>query len=173
MVVIVMGVAGSGKTTVGRLLAETLSWPYCEGDALHPPANLQKMAGGIPLTDEDRLPWLLELRARIEGYIAAGENAVVACSALKESYRETLAGGLDEVRFVHLTGSPELIRERLAHRTGHFMKAGMLDSQLAALEPPAGAVEVDVAGRPEAIVGEILKDLKDLKDSKDEENHLP
>ena len=155
MVIIVMGVAGSGKTTVGRCLAETLGWPYCEGDDLHPTANLQKMAAGIPLTDADRLPWLRELRRRIEGCIAARENAVIACSALKESYREILAGGLDEVHFVHLTGSPELIRERLAHRTGHFMKAGMLDSQLAALEPPADAVAVDVAGSPEEIVTEI------------------
>jgi gluconokinase len=155
VIVIVMGVAGSGKTTVGRLLAETLGWSYCEGDALHPPANLEKMAAGIPLTDADRLPWLLELRARIERFLAAGKDAVIACSALKESYREILTGGFEGARFVHLTGSPALIRERLAHRTGHFMKAGMLDSQLAALEPPADAVEVDVAGRPEAIVAEI------------------
>jgi gluconokinase len=152
MVVIVMGVAGSGKTTVGRRLAEALGWSYCEGDDLHPPANLQKMAAGLPLTDADRLPWLLELRRRIEHFLGAGENAVTACSALKASYREILAGGLEGVRFVHLTGSPALIRERLAHRTGHFMKAAMLDSQLAALEPPEGAVEVDVAGSPEAIV---------------------
>jgi gluconokinase len=155
MIVIVMGVAGSGKTTIGRRLADALGWPYCEGDELHPPANLQKMAAGLPLTDADRLPWLLELRRRIEHFLEAGEDAVIACSALKASYREILAGGLEGVRFVHLTGSPALIRERLAHRTGHFMKAAMLDSQLAALEPPAGAVEVDVAGSPEAIVSEI------------------
>ena len=155
MIVIVMGVAGSGKTTVGRRLAEVLGWPYCEGDDLHPPANLEKMAAGLPLTDADRLPWLRELRRRIESFREAGENAVIACSALKASYREILTGGLEGVRFVHLTGSPELIRERLAHRAGHFMKAAMLDSQLAALERPEGAVEVDVAGRPEAIVDEI------------------
>lgn len=155
MIVIVMGVAGSGKTTIGRLLAESLGWPYCEGDDLHPPANLQKMAAGIPLTDADRLPWLRELRARIERRLAAGENEVIACSALKASYREILTGGHAEVRFVHLTGSPALIRERLAHRTGHFMKATMLDSQLAALEPPADAVKVDVARSPEEIVAEI------------------
>lgn len=154
-----MGVAGSGKTTVGRRLAETLGWPYVEGDDLHPPANREKMAAGIPLTDADRLPWLRELRARIEHALTAGENAVVACSALKSSYREVLAGGLEEVRFVHLTGSPELIRERLAERPGHFMKAGMLDSQLAALEPPADAVEVDVARSPDEIVAEIRQRL--------------
>lgn len=155
MIVLVMGVAGSGKTTVGRRLAEALSWSYIEGDDLHPPANREKMAAGIPLTDADRLPWLLKLRARIEHALTTGENAVVACSALKASYREVLAGGLEEVRFVHLAGSPELIRERLAERPGHFMKAGMLDSQLAALEPPADAVEVDVARTPDEIVAEI------------------
>ena len=159
MIVLVMGVAGSGKTTIGLLLAETLGWPYEEGDDLHPPANREKMAAGIPLADEDRLPWLQEIRARIEHHLAAGEDAVISCSALKASYREVLAGGLDGVRFVHLTGSPELIRERLAHRTGHYMKAGMLDSQLAALEPPAGAVEVDVASPPEEIVAEIRRRL--------------
>jgi gluconokinase len=155
MIVIVMGVAGSGKTTIGHRLAEVLGWLYCEGDGLHPPANLEKMAAGLPLTDADRLPWLRELRRRIEHFREAGENAVIACSALKASYREILAGGLDGVRFVHLTGSPELIRERLAYRAGHFMKAAMLDSQLAALEPPADAVEVDVAGAPEEIVAAI------------------
>jgi gluconokinase len=160
MIVIVMGVAGSGKTTIGRLLAETLGWPYCEGDDLHPPANLQKMAAGLPLTDADRLPWLRELRRQIERFLSAGSDGVIACSALKASYREILAGGLAGVRFVHLTGSPELIRERLMQRTGHFMKAAMLDSQLAALEPPAGAVEVDVASSPEEIVAEIRRRLR-------------
>lgn len=155
MIVIVMGVAGSGKTTIGHRLAAALGWPFHEGDDLHPPDNLQKMAAGIPLTDEDRLPWLAELRHRIERSLAAEEDAVIASSALKESYREILAGGLEGVRFVHLTGSPELIRQRLEQRQGHFMKSGMLASQLAALEPPADAVTVDVAGDPEEIVAEI------------------
>lgn len=155
MIVIVMGVAGSGKTTIGRHLAAALGWPYCEGDDLHPPANLQKMAAGIPLTDADRLPWLRELRRLIERRLAAREHAVIACSALKGSYREILTGGLEEVYFVHLTGSPALIRQRLAQRAGHFMKVGMLDSQMATLEPPADAVEVDVAGSPTEIVAEI------------------
>ncbi|HKH47317.1 MAG TPA: gluconokinase [Thermoanaerobaculia bacterium] len=157
MIVIVMGVAGSGKTTVGRLLAETLGWSFHEGDDLHPLANVQKMAAGIPLTDADRLPWLEALRALIERCLAIGEDAAVACSALKASYREILAGGLDGVRFVHLTGSRDLIRDRLEQRHGHFMKARMLDSQLAALEPPSHALEVDVAGSPEEIVAEIVR----------------
>ena len=159
MVVIVMGVSGSGKTTIGRLLAETLGWSFYEGDDLHPPANVRKMAAGIPLTDADRLPWLEALRALIEHCLAAGENAAVACSALKVSYREILAGGLEGVRFVHLTGSRDLIRDRLKQRQGHFMKAKMLDSQLAALEPPSHALEVDVAGSPEEIVAEIRRRL--------------
>lgn len=159
MVVIVMGVAGSGKTTIGRRLAEALGWPFADGDDLHPPANLEKMAAGLPLTDADRLPWLRELRRRIERHLAAGENAVIACSALKASYREILAGDRERVHFVHLTGSPELIRRRLEQRQGHFMKVQMLDSQLAALEPPADAVAVDVAGSPEEIVAEIRRRL--------------
>lgn len=159
MIVIVMGVAGSGKTTIGRRLAEALSWPFCDGDDLHPPANLEKMAAGLPLTDADRLPWLRELRRRIERHLDAGENAVIACSALKASYREILARDREAVRFVHLTGSPELIRRRLEQRQGHFMKALMLDSQLAALEPPADAVAVDVAGSPEEVVAEIRRRL--------------
>jgi gluconokinase len=159
MVVIVMGVSGSGKTTIGRLLAETLGWSFIEGDDLHPPANRQKMAAGIPLTDADRRPWLEELRRRVERCLGAGEDAAIACSALKASYRKVLAGGLDGVRFVHLTGSPALIHERLEQRHGHFMKAQMLGSQLAALEPPSHAVEVDVAGSPEEIVAEIRRRL--------------
>lgn len=155
MIVIVMGVSGSGKTTVGRRLAESLGWPFHEGDDLHPPANVEKMAAGLPLTDDDRLPWLRELRRLIESHLAAGESAVIACSALKESYREILAGDAEGVCFVHLTGSRELLRRRLEQRQGHFMKPAMLDSQLAALEPPAGAVTVDVGASPEAIVGVI------------------
>jgi gluconokinase len=160
MVVIVMGVSGSGKTTIGRLLAETLGWTFHEGDDLHPRANVEKMAAGIPLNDADRLPWLENLRALIERCLADGENATIACSALKKSYREILGGGLDGVRFVHLTGSRDLIRQRLEQRHGHFMKAKMLDSQLATLEPPSQALDVDVAGTPEEIVAEIRRQLE-------------
>lgn len=154
-----MGVSGAGKTTVGRRLAADLGWSFYEGDDFHPDANVRKMTAGIPLTDEDRLPWLRSLRALAESCLAAGEDAVIACSALKESYRRLLAGGLDGVRFVHLTGDPRLIAERLEQRAGHFMKPGMLASQLAALEPPEGATVIDVTGTPEEIAGEIRDHL--------------
>lgn len=160
MVIVVMGVSGSGKTTVGRLLAADLGWTFHEGDEAHPPDNVRKMAAGIPLTDADRLPWLQELRRLIESCLAAGEDAVLACSALKESYREILAGGLDEVCFVHLTGDPALIADRLEHRQGHFMKAGMLASQLAVIEPPEVGISVEVDAAPEEIVAEIRRRLE-------------
>ena len=160
MVIVVMGVSGSGKTTIGRLLAATLGWTFQEGDDVHPPENLRKMAAGIPLTDADRLPWLRELRRVIESCLATGEDAVLACSALKQSYREMLAGGLDGVRFVHLTGDPALIAERLKHRQGHFMKAGMLAGQLAAIEPPEDGLHIEVEAAPEEIVAEIRRRLQ-------------
>ena len=160
MVIVVMGVSGSGKTTVGRLLAADLGWIFYEGDEAHPPDNLRKMAAGTPLTDADRLPWLRELRRLIESTLATGEDAVLACSALKESYREVLAGGLEGVCFVHLTGDPALIAERLEHRQGHFMKAGMLASQLAVIEPPEGGVSVEVEGSPGEIVAEVRRRLQ-------------
>lgn len=160
MVIVVMGVSGSGKTTVGRLLATDLGWIFYEGDEAHPADNLRKMAAGTPLTDADRLPWLRELRGLIERSLAAGEDAVLACSALKESYREILAGGLEGVCFVHLTGDPALIAERLEHRQGHFMKVGMLASQLAVIEPPEGGISVEVEGSPEEIVAEVQRRLQ-------------
>ena len=151
-VIVVMGVAGSGKTTVGKALAAGLGWRFVDADDHHPPANIAKMGRGEPLTDDDRWPWLDRLRAIIEGALPGGEGPgglVLACSALKASYRARLAGGDggDRVRFVYLAGTPELFRARLAARPGHFMKAGMLESQLATLEPPADAVTVD-AGLP-------------------------
>lgn len=160
MVIVVMGVSGSGKTTVGRSLAAALGWTFYEGDEAHPPDNLRKMAAGTPLADADRLPWLRELRRLIESCLAAGEDAVLACSALKESYRGILAGGLEGVCFVHLAGDPSLIAERLEHRQGHFMKAGMLASQLAVIEPPTDGISVEVEGSPEEIVAEIRRRLE-------------
>jgi gluconokinase len=144
MIVVLMGVTGSGKTTLGQLLADQLGWTFVEGDAFHPEANVQKMRRGEPLTDADRAPWLRALRARIDELAAAGRSAVVACSALKQAYRDVLADGRPEVVFVHLTAPAAVIRDRLDHRRGHYMPPALLDSQLATLEPPAGACAVDV-----------------------------
>jgi gluconokinase len=151
-----MGVAGSGKTTVGRQLAVALDWRFYDADDFHPPANLAKMAADNPLTDADRELWLRAVRARIEASLAANENAVIACSALKTAYRKTLHPDADSrVRLVHLHGSPELLAARISARTGHFMKPTMLASQLATLETPADAVVIDIAQTPAAIVAEI------------------
>ena len=144
MIVVLMGVTGSGKTTLGQLLADQLGWTFVEGDDFHPQANVEKMHRGEPLTDADRAPWLRALRARIDELAAAGRSAVVACSALKQAYRDVLAEGRPEVMFVYLTAPAAVIRDRLDHRRGHFMPAALLDSQLATLEAPAGVLTVDV-----------------------------
>jgi gluconokinase len=159
MVIVLMGVSGAGKTTVGRLLAEALGAEFAEGDAYHPPENIEKMRRGIPLEDADRWPWLRILAAQIDRWLAARKTVVLACSALKQSYRDVLAQGRPGVRFVHLEGDKALIRRRLDARRGHYMPAILLDSQFAALEPPADAVTVDVAGTPEAIMAEIVQHL--------------
>jgi gluconokinase len=137
LTLVVMGVSGSGKTTVARGVAERLGWVFAEGDDVHPAANIEKMRAGQPLTDEDRRPWLQLLSDWIGAREAAGENAVLTCSALKRAYRDVLASGHPSVRFVHVTASPETIAQRLESRRGHFMPASLLDSQLAALEPLA------------------------------------
>lgn len=157
MVIILMGVSGSGKTTIGRLLTDELGWNFADADDFHPPANIAKMSAGQPLNDADRVPWLAALRAYIERALAADENAVVACSALKESYRATLVVDPARVRVVFLHASRQLLLERLEQRTSHFMKAGMLDSQLATLEPPADALSLDVSAPPEELVAEIRR----------------
>ena len=146
-VVIVMGVAGSGKTTVGAALAVAVGWRFVDADDLHAPESVAKMARGEPLNDSDRWPWLDRLRGIIDDALAGGGGLVLACSALKASYRARLAGGDagGRVRFVHLAGTPELFRARLAKRAGHFMKPEMLDSQLSTLEVPGDAITVDAA----------------------------
>ncbi len=151
MILILMGVSGSGKTTVGRVLARDLSWPFFDGDDFHAPASIDRMRRGLPLTDADRAPWLEALRAHIAGLLAAGQSAVVACSALREVYRRRLQVDPAAVHFVYLRGSPGLIRDRLAARSGHFMPADLLDSQLAALEEPADALAVTVDDPPETV----------------------
>jgi len=156
--VVVMGVAGSGKTTVGTALAVALGWRFVDADDHHSPANVAKMARGEALDDDDRRPWLDELRGIIAGAVAGGGALVMACAALKVAYRARLAGPAagGRVRFVHLAGPPELFRARLAQRPGHYMKAAMLDSQLATLEPPADdALTIDAAQPVGTIVAQI------------------
>jgi gluconokinase len=150
VIVVVMGVSGSGKSTVGALLAERLGVEFLDADAFHPPENVAKMAAGVPLTDADRRPWLERLNAELR----QRKDAVLACSALKESYRRTLAQGID-CRFVHLRGPIELIRARMAERSHRYMPASLLESQFATLEPPAGAIEVDIAEPPAICVERI------------------
>lgn len=157
-VVVIMGVAGSGKSTVGTALAAALDWRFVDADDHHSPESIAKMARGEPLNDSDRWPWLDRLRAIIEDALAGHGKLVLACSALKASYRGRLAGadaGNGHVRFVYLTGTPELFRARLAGRGGHFMKPAMLDSQIAVLEAPADAITVDAALPVAQIVSEI------------------
>jgi len=160
MVVVLMGVSGSGKTTVGKILARELGWTFVEADDFHPAANVEKMSRGVPLDDHDRRPWLQALRRRVEEACRNGENAVLACSALKHSYQDYLEGHApDCVRYVHLRGSEELIRRRLAERKGHFMDPDLLRSQFEALEPPADAIQVDITPAPEVIAAEIRREL--------------
>lgn len=144
MIVVVMGVSGCGKSTVGRALADAMGWPFFDADDYHPPANIAKMANGIPLEDADRFPWLERLRARMAEEADAGRSAVLACSALKEAYRAILRRSAPDVRFVHLRGTPEEILQLMSRRSGHFMKPGMLASQFAALEEPADALTLPV-----------------------------
>jgi gluconokinase len=156
MFVIVMGVAGSGKTTVGRALAKALNNPFYDGDDYHPQANIDKMAAGIPLTDGDRAGWLAALADLIGASLCAGQGGVLACSALRQAYREVLAApGPEQVRFVYLKGSYEVIQARMAARGGHFMKPEMLKSQFDTLEEPRGAITVDVT----LPVGEIVRQV--------------
>jgi gluconokinase len=157
MVILLMGVAGSGKTTIGRKLAAALDWPFADADDFHSPANIAKMAAGHPLDDADRAPWLAALRAYIDEHLARGENAVLACSALKASYRDLLVADPARVRLVHLQGSPDLLQRRLRSRHGHYMAPTMLPSQLATLEPPAHALTLDIARTPDELVAEIRR----------------
>jgi carbohydrate kinase (thermoresistant glucokinase family) len=154
-VIIVMGVAGSGKTTVGLGLAEALGWEFVESDALHPPSNIAKMSAGNPLDDADRAPWIAAIRADVEGRVARGAKCVLACSALKESHRIALAPEPAHRRFVHLRGDVALIKVRLGARTGHFMKEVLLRSQFETLEAPMDALTLDVVQAPSVIIAKI------------------
>ena len=159
MIIVLMGVAGSGKTTVGTRLAETMKCAFLEGDSLHSKDNIDKMSHGIPLTDADRAPWLAAIHARILDFFERGQDLVVGCSALKLQYRRLLAKDVP-ITWVYLKGTPALIRARLRHRPGHFMKADMLASQFDALEEPSDALVVDVSASPRAIVERILSQLR-------------
>jgi gluconokinase len=159
MVILLMGVSGSGKTTVGEKLAAVLRWSFCDGDNLHPRANVEKMSAGIPLTDADRAPWLASIRARIDACLARGENMIVACSALREKYRHLLISDPARVKLVFLCGDFDLIDRRMKRRHGHFMNENMLKSQFETLESPGDALKINVAHTPNEIVATIRKAL--------------
>lgn len=161
MVIIVWGVAGVGKTTVGKLLARKLGWKSYDADDFHPQSNIDKMERGVPLTDEDRQPWLEKLREQIKKSLAANEDMVLACSALKKKYRDRLKVS-DEVKFVFLRGDREQIAEQLRHRRGHFMNPDLLESQFADLEEPLpseNAIVVELGKKPGELVEEIKTSL--------------
>jgi gluconokinase len=160
MVLLLMGVTASGKTTVGHLLRDRLGWPFYDGDDFHPPANIEKMSKGIPLTDDDRRPWLESLHQVMADAEARGASAIVASSALKAAYRRILAGNLRTLRVVYLKGDPATLQDRLDHRVGHFMPKTMLPSQMAALEEPTDALVVNAGQPPNVIVQQILEALK-------------
>ncbi|MCC0178679.1 gluconokinase [Waterburya agarophytonicola K14] len=159
MFYIVMGVSGSGKSTVGKLLSDRLNCDFYDGDDFHPPHNVDKMDRGIPLTDSDRISWLQDLRQLIEQKLQKGETGVLACSALKQKYRSILQHEDRRVIFIYLQGDYNCIRSRIEQRQGHFMKADLLTSQFAVLEEPANALVVDVSLSPETIVQQILNSL--------------
>ena len=161
--IVVMGVAGSGKTTLASQLAERLGVPFVEGDSLHPPVNVRKMASGVPLTDEDRWPWLEAIGERMEAERSTGHGVVVACSALKRAYRDCLRGKVHgKIHFVLLDGSRQLISDRMKQRKGHFMPAKLLDSQFATLERPTPdehAVILDISHKPADLVEQAVKSI--------------
>jgi gluconokinase len=160
---VVMGVSGSGKSTIAEKLAERLGWVFEDGDRFHPASNVAKMSAGQPLTDEDRWPWLQAIADEIDRVCKAGERAVIACSALKQAYRDVLVHGRRDVRIVFLSGTQALIADRLARRKGHFMPPGLLDSQFRTLEPPEKSehpVTVSIDASVETIVEDIARQLK-------------
>jgi gluconokinase len=159
---VVMGVSGSGKSTIADKLAERLGWRYEDGDRFHPASNVAKMSAGHPLTDEDRWPWLQAIADEIDRVCLTGTHVVIACSALKRAYRDILVHGRDDVRIVYLKGTQALIADRLAARKNHFMPSGLLESQFKTLEPPAAnenPVTVSIDGSVDAIVDDIVRQL--------------
>jgi carbohydrate kinase (thermoresistant glucokinase family) len=164
-IAVVMGVSGSGKTTIAAGVARQQGWTLLEGDAFHPPANIAKMQAGTPLTDADRWPWLQAIAARADELRADGQSAIVACSALKRAYRAILIGQRPDTVLVYLRGSKALIGERLAARKGHFMPPGLLDSQFATLEEPGPdehPLVVDITGDSDATIAQVVLQLKEI-----------
>jgi len=159
MITIVMGVSGSGKTTVGQLLAQSLNWDFSDADHFHPSANIEKMSRGIPLEDADRLPWLLQLQAAIDRWLLENKNVVLACSALKASYREMLCRDQQRMKIVYLKCSFEVLAARLISRENHYMKADLLLSQLDTLQEPEDAIIIDASQPLELIVRQIKNHL--------------
>jgi gluconokinase len=169
VVVVLMGVSGCGKSTIGKGLSQVLGWPFRDADSFHPPANIEKMSRGVPLEDADRWPWLSAIAAWIDAQHAAGAPGIVSCSALKRAYRAHIVGARDGVRLVYLKGDMGLIAGRLAGRKGHFMPAALLQSQFDALEEPAAGerhLAADIAPPPEDVVGAIMARLLEAQASK-------
>ncbi|MBW4676180.1 MAG: gluconokinase [Desmonostoc geniculatum HA4340-LM1] len=155
MIIIMMGVSGAGKTTIGKLLADSLNWEFSDADAFHSPENVEKMRCGIPLTEADRTPWLQDLQAAIKNWLQENKNMVLACSALKESYRQFLVVDRERIKLVYLKGSYELIQQRLQERHNHYMTEKLLDSQFNTLEEPSDTLYIDVIETPQVIVQDI------------------
>lgn len=162
IVLVVMGVSGSGKTTVATRVAQRLGWAFEEGDALHPPSNVEKMHAGHPLTDDDRAPWLARVAAWVDARLDAGAGGIITCSALKRRYRDAIAHGRAGVLFVFLDGTHDTVAHRLAARRGHFMPANLLDSQFDALERPSAdepVLSIDVGAEPDAVAQAVIDAL--------------
>ncbi|MDF5721673.1 MAG: gluconokinase [Rhizonema sp. PD37] len=159
MIILVMGVSGSGKTSVGELLAKSLHWEFSDGDSFHSSANVDKMRHGIPLTDADRMPWLKDIQAAIKQWLLENKNCVLVCSALKESYRQILLVDHEQMKLVYLKGSFELIKQRLEERSHHYMPLELLQSQFDTLEEPTDAIKVDISEPPEILVQKIMASL--------------
>jgi gluconokinase len=162
-VIVVMGVSGAGKTTIGKMLAERLGWEFADGDQFHSAANVEKMRSGVPLTDEDRQPWLKKIAQWVDGIRCTNGQSVTAISILKRSYRDIVIGERPDVRLVFLEGSRDLIAQRVAARRGHYMPASLLDSQFDTLEPPApdeNAIRVSIKPAPEEIVSAVIEQLR-------------
>ena len=165
MIIVVMGISGSGKSTLGKLLADRLGVPFEEGDAYHSQDNVKKMAAGIPLTDEDRKPWLETLAAAMSHWDARGETRVLSCSALRKAYRDLFRQATQNLRFIFLDGAEDLVRARMAERQSHFMPVKLIESQIAALEVPDGeedVIRIDIANDPQAMVSDVMEKLKPL-----------